>query len=148
MEYQEWKEKYYIGNEEYFRKYYKRFREENTRHCIYLIVDKDLKVRCVGSTDNMYARYFQHIGGFSSIELTEEKWQTNNLDHFEVAYCDCVSKEERLYMEYYLIDKYIDNDLLNTYEPYANKFKDMEELKKVELEEYADSLVFKIYKDK
>jgi hypothetical protein len=93
----------------------------------------------------MYARYFQHVDGFSTIELTEEKWESNNLDHFEVAYCDSVTKEERLLMEYYLIDKYSDNDLLNDYEPYKNKFKGMEELRKCELEEYAESLAFKVY---
>lgn len=146
MEYQEWKAKYYTGNEAYFREYYERFRKENTRHCIYLIVDKELKVKYVGSTDNIYARYFQHVGGFSTIELTEEKFKANNLDHFEVAYCDAVNKEERLYMEYYLIDKYSDNELLNDYEPYENQFKNMEELRKCELETYADELVFKIYK--
>lgn len=146
MEYQEWKQRYYTGNEAYFREYYKRFRAENTRHCIYLIVGKDLKVRYVGSTDNMYAREISHINGFSTIELTEEKWKTENLDHFEVAWCDCVTKQERLYMEYILIDKYSDNNLLNDYEPYENKFKDMDELKKCELEELVESLVFNIYK--
>lgn len=145
MEYLEWKERYYIGNEQYFRNYYKKFREAIKRHCIYLIVDVFGKVKYVGSTDNMYARYFQHIGGFSSIELTTEKWEANNLGNFKVAYVNSVTKQERLYMEYYLIEKYSGNDLLNTHEPYQYKFKDMEEAKKSELEEIADKLEFKVY---
>lgn len=132
MEYLEWKERYYIGNEQYFRRYYKRFREENKRHCIYLLVDNLGKVKMVGSTDNMYARYHQHVGGFSSIELTPEKWKDLKLDHFEVAWCDAVTKQERLYMEHFLIDKYKDNGLLNIHEPYQYKFKDTEELRKIE----------------
>jgi len=146
MEYQEWKQKYYTGNESYFKKYYEKFREENTRHCIYFIVTEELKVKYCGSTDNMYAREISHMNGFSSVELTEEKWNANKLDHFEVAWCDGVTKQERLYMEYYLIEKYSDNDLLNEYEPYKVKFKDIEELKKCELEEMAEALVFNIYK--
>lgn len=145
MEYLEWKERYYIGNEEYFRNYYKKFREEIKRHCIYLIKDKEDVIKYVGSTDNMYARYFQHIGGFSSIELTPEKWEKLNLDHFEVSWIDNITKEDRLYLEYYLIEKHSENNLLNTQEPYQNKIKDISEERKIELQEIAEKLIFKIY---
>lgn len=146
MEYLEWKEKYYTGNEEYFKKYYKKYHEENKRHCIYLLIDKNKKVKYVGSTDNIYNRINLHTNGYSNLELTKEKWNDLGLSHFMVGYLDSVNKQERLYIEYYLINKFSkENDLINNYEPYELKFKDIEEFRKCELEELAESLVFQVY---
>ncbi|HEY5523806.1 MAG TPA: GIY-YIG nuclease family protein, partial [Clostridium sp.] len=136
----------YTGNEAYFKNYYEIFREGNTRECVYFILDVDGKVRYVGSTSNMYAREIEHINGFSSIQLTEEKWNENKLDHFVVSYNDEINKDERMLMEYYLIEKYKDNNLLNGTAPYKKRFEYIEQPRKTELEDMAEALIFNIYK--
>lgn len=144
--YQKYGKKWYENNKEYYRNYYKIYDNNLVRNAIYLLKTEDGKVTYVGATSKLYRRINNHMNCNSNLRLTKEVYEELNL-HWEYSYVDAIqSREELLYIESYLINKFGQKfELLNEYEPYQNKFKKMDDLRKVELEEIADSLEFKIY---
>jgi len=144
--YQKYGKKFYEENKDYFKNYYAKYDDDLKRNAIYLLKDAKDKVWYVGATSKLYRRINNHINCNSSLRLTKETFKELNL-HWEYAYVDSInSKEELLYIESYLIDKFgKENELLNEYEPYKNKFKKMDGLVKVYLEDIAEGLEFKIY---
>lgn len=144
--YQKYGKEYYENNKEYFRNYYKIYDENLVRNAVYLLKTEDNKVMYVGATSKLYRRINNHMNCNTDIRLTKKMFKELNL-HWEYAYADSVnSREELLYVESYLIYKYGQvYELLNEREPYKNKFKKMDELVKVYLEDMAESLEWKIY---
>ena len=108
---------------------------------VYLLINKSLEVLYTGSSFNIKQRMDKHLGGWSHLELTKEKWSDLECSHFEYCYLDNVDKNERLYVESLLINKL--DAVLNSYEPIKNDR--ITEERKVELEEYADTLIFKVW---
>lgn len=143
--YQRYGKNYYENNKEYYRNYYKIYDENLIRNAVYLLMSED-KVMYVGQTSKLYRRINNHMNCNSNLRLTKKAYEELNL-HWEYAFLDTIqNREELLYIESYLIDKFGQKfELLNEYEPYKNQFKKMDELRKVELEEIADNLEFKVY---
>lgn len=141
--------------ENYYKNYYethkteqylrmKKYLEKNKRNIIYKLVDMEDDVLYWGSTVSKF-RINYHVNGYGKLELTEEHWNELNCKYFQYAFVDAIhSKEELLYIEEYLIQKYKNNGKLLNYNK-ALRVNNFDELRKVELEEIAESLEFKVY---
>lgn len=137
---------YYNNNKDKYIRSNKKYLEKNKRHCIYKLIDCQDYVRYVGSTENIYSRISQHSSGNTHLELTYERWQALGC-HFEYAYVDAITMEERLYIEHYLINKYAKRDkkIWNCRECYVERNFSLTEERKCELEEIAEHLDFKVF---
>ncbi|GCD10450.1 GIY-YIG nuclease family protein [Clostridium tagluense] len=136
---------YYDANKEeiiaYNINYRKNFYKQFERHVVYLLVNKSMKVLYTGSSFNIRRRLENHIGGWSHLELTKEKWNALECNYFQYCYLDVGDNNERLYIESLLINKF--EPVLNSYEPIKNN--NITEARKAELKEYADTLIFKVW---
>lgn len=151
MEYQEWKSRYYTTNPKYFKEYYKKYyeeigrqnREDNKKECIYRLINTEGNQIYFGSTSTIKERMSQHLCANSNLDLSKEKWEELKCSHFEYVHVDHINSTERYFMEYYLINKFKDSGLLiNEEECVSNKFKDIEDGRKIELRSMADELEF------
>ncbi|MDP4143118.1 MAG: GIY-YIG nuclease family protein [Bacillota bacterium] len=144
--YEKYGRKWYEEHKEYHREYYREYDKNLKRNAIYLLMDHSGKILYVGKTSNLYRRIKNHVNHNSNLKLNKQIFNELKL-HWEYAYADAVnSNEELLYIESYLINKFgRDNELLNEYEPYQNKFKKIDGLRRMQLEEIAEDLVFKKY---
>ena len=135
------------NNPEVLKGYNKKFYEQNTRDAVYMLISKDEEVLYIGSTNNLYKRINEkHICGWSHLKLDKDRWKGLNCSRFDYSYLDGLinSKEERLYIEKILINRF--NPILNEYEPIKNN--NISEERKAELEMIVDSLIFKVWKEK
>ncbi len=132
---------YYNKNKiKYFRSN-KKYISKIKRHCIYKLIDKNRNVLYIGSTDNIYTRLSQHITKNSHLLVNNKGWEKLNC-HFEYAHVDAVTQIERLYIEHYLINKYMGKGIWNHRECYVETEKDFKitDTRKVELDSIADNL--------
>lgn len=118
--------------------YNKQYKQQIQDNFIYLFVDADLKPLYLGSCMYLGIRVSDHLNGHSHLKRNRLDWKALELHNIEYAILDVDSREERLYIEKYLIRQF--EPRLNYYEPIA---KGITEERKKELEQQADNLIFR-----
>ena len=121
---------YYAQHKEYWRE---RTEKRKSNYINKYISINGKSIYYIGSTNNLVNRLFFHENGFSEIlDYIDER-------DYIIAFTDLgdkVNREERLFMEGYLINKY--NPILNQRD--AGVYKEILEERKSELIELAENL--------